>query len=160
MAGSRPENAVSASAASFAFPRSRRLIKTSEFGAVISAGSSHCLRASSRFFSAGALICEPAGRLRFGVTVGKRNAHRSVDRALIKRLLREAARKQAPHLGEQLRAQDMGLDVSLRLKAPIASVPGRETGVGALKAELRADIEQLFRQLSRRIGACGREEKA
>ncbi|MFU0842093.1 MAG: hypothetical protein ACFWTZ_05720 [Burkholderia sp.] len=54
----------------------------------------------------------------------------------------------------------MGLDVSLRLKAPIASVPGRETGVRALKAELRADIDLLFRQLSRRIGACRREEKA
>lgn len=39
---------------------------------------------------------DAVGRLRFGVTVGKRNAHRSVDRATVKRILREKARLKAP----------------------------------------------------------------
>ena len=48
-------------------------------------------RLTSKYFLINAMkFPEEPGRLRFGITVGKRNAHRSVDRALVKRTLREA----------------------------------------------------------------------
>lgn len=91
------------------------------------------------------------GRLRYGITVGKKNAHRSVDRALVKRILREAARKQAPDLVSCLCEQDMGLDVSLRLRVPLKGIPGIEQGVTALKQSLHSDVDQLMQALLRRV---------
>lgn len=85
---------------------------------------------------------EPA-RSRFGITVGKRNARRSVDRALIKRVLRESARHAAPALDAA--AGDRCIDVVLRLKAPCppkAAMPRPQ-----LKAALRREADELLVQL-------------
>ena len=94
---------------------------------------------------------EETGRLRFGITVGKRNAHRSVDRALVKRTLREAARKQAPNLAALLGEQGVGLDVSLRLRVPLKEIPGIDQGVNALKLSLRTDAQSLMEALLKRL---------
>ena len=102
--------------------------------------------ARSRYFSLQAMCTEVPERLRFGITVGKRNAPRSVDRALIKRILREAARHQAP----LLREAGSGLDVSLRLKEPLHRIAGFDAGVTALKKALHEDANLLMQDLSRR----------
>jgi ribonuclease P protein component len=89
-----------------------------------------------------------ARRVRFGLTVGKRLARRAVDRVLIKRILREAARHCAPRL-EEIAPAD--LDVVLRLKAPL---PARETTPRAqLKRALRADADAVLRRLCDRFTA-------
>jgi len=89
-----------------------------------------------------------ARRVRFGLTVGKRLARRSVDRVLIKRILREAARHSAPRL-TAVAATD--LDIVLRLKAPL---PPRETTPrGQLKRALRADADSVLRRLQDKLAA-------
>ena len=86
----------------------------------------------------------------FGVTVGKKNAKRAVDSALVKRILRESARMQAPALLTMLGQRGLGLDVSLRLKTPLAQA-GDRTAVRALKRALRADADKLMSEICRRV---------
>lgn len=137
--------------AAFGFPRSLRLIKTSDYGVLVHVRNEHSFRLATQHFSVNALsLPDFPGRLRVGITVGKRNAHRSVDRALVKRILREAARKQAPSLIASLREAGLGLDVSLRLRSPLAAVPGHAIGVRALKATLGEDAASLMALLDRR----------
>ena len=137
-----------------------RLIKTSDYGVLVHVRNENSFRLTSKFFSANAQkFVEHQGRLRFGITVGKKNAHRSVDRALVKRILREAARQQAPDLVARLRELGVGLDVSLRLRVPLNSVPGRDQGVRALRAELGRDAELLVSQVSRRLNRRTPEKK-
>ena len=95
---------------------------------------------------------DAVGCLRFGVTVGKRNAHRSVDRAMVKRILREAARLNASRLEALLAQSDqaIGLDVSLRLKAPI-SCAGTAERHEARKRCLAQDAAKLLAQLELRM---------
>ena len=145
--------AVSSNAsAKFGFPRSLRIIKSSDYGVIVHARNANCMRMTSRYFSLNAFKhTEFPGRLRIGITVGKKNAHRSVDRALVKRILREAARTQAPTLFAQLREMDLGLDVSLRLKKPLKTVPGRDVGVNALKKSLNEDVARLMMELNKRL---------
>lgn len=136
----------------YKFPRSLRLIKTSDFGALVQAQGKDVLRASTAYFSATALPRPNAeGSLRIGITVGKKNAHRSVDRALVKRTLRETARKQAPYLIALLCDTGVGLDVSLRLKMPLTAVEGSQVGVKALKRALRQDAAKLLEKLTKRV---------
>ena len=150
----------SSAPAAFGFPRSLRLIKTSDYGVLVHVRNENSFRLTSKFFSANAQkFVEHQGRLRFGITVGKKNAHRSVDRALVKRILREAARQQAPDLVARLSELGVGLDVSLRLRVPLNSVPGRDQGVRALRAELGRDAELLVSQVSRRLNRRTPEKK-
>ena len=87
-------------------------------------------------------------RVRFGLTVGKRLVRRSVDRVLIKRILREAARHCAPTLCA-IAISD--LDIVLRLKAPL---PARATTTRKqLKRALRDDADMVLRRLCDRLGA-------
>lgn len=139
-------------AAPLKFPRSLRIIKSADYGVLVHTRNENTFRLASKFFSVNAMKFpgEP-GRLRFGITVGKRNAHRSVDRALVKRTLREAARKQAPNLATLLGEQGVGLDVSLRLRVPLKDIPGIDQGVTALKESLRTDAQALMETLLRRL---------
>ncbi len=75
-------------------------------------------------------------------------ARRSVDRVLVKRILREAARHNAPALNALV---TVPLDVVLRLKAPLPK-PG-SIGVTALKRALRADIDTLLARFHERLSA-------
>jgi ribonuclease P protein component len=87
-------------------------------------------------------------RVRFGLTVGKRFARRAVDRARIKRVLREAARHCAPQLALAARSD---LDIVLRLKAPL---PARATtSLRQLKRALREDADALLARLLARLSA-------
>jgi RNase P protein component len=85
-------------------------------------------------------------RVRFGLTVGKRLARRSVDRVLVKRILREAARHSVPQLAAVARSD---MDIVLRLKAPLPaqdSIPR-----GQLKRSLREDADVILRRLQERL---------
>lgn len=138
--------------ASFKFPRSLRIIKSADYGVLVHTRNENTFRLTSKYFSVNAMkSTERVHTLRFGITVGKKNAHRSVDRALVKRILREAARKQAPALICLLNEKSLGLDVSLRLRAPLKSVSGHEQGVTAMKANLQSDVEQLMQALLSRV---------
>lgn len=94
-----------------------------------------------------ALVRPESAHIRFGFTVGKRNARRSVDRVLVKRILREAARHAAPEL---LPRATQAVDVSLRLKRPLPRA-GRDIGLATLKSSLRADADALLAELGRQL---------
>jgi ribonuclease P protein component len=85
--------------------------------------------------------------VRFGFTVGRRQARRAVQRTLVKRVLREAARNAA----STLRPLAVGrtVDVVLRLRSPL---PGaRETSQAQLKRSLRTEADSLIAQLARHL---------
>ena len=85
--------------------------------------------------------------MRIGVTVGKKNAPLSVDRAIVKRQLREIFRLHLPML-RQVLPDGVGLDVSLRLKVPLKGLsPKSRTD---LKRRLRADADGLLNEVVRR----------
>src|SRR5262249_41916246 len=95
---------------------------------------------------AGAVNAASGRRGRFGVTVGKRPARRAVDRVLVKRLLREAARHAGPQLSP---IAPVRMNVVLRWKAPLPvpnSVPRGQT-----KRALRADADELLARLLGRL---------
>jgi ribonuclease P protein component len=152
-----------AAARRFGLPPARRLRTPAQFAAVAgrdsrSAGASW--RAGRRFLAvqarivpmadlaadtpAAAAAAGPEARVRFGFTVGKRNARRAVERATVKRVLREAARRAAPLLDAA--AGPRAVDVVLRLKA---SCPAKvELPRPLFKRELRAEADALLAQLA------------
>jgi ribonuclease P protein component len=145
--------------AAYVFSRAHRLQSEAEFAAVAQAGP-NSIRLSQRWFVLTARPIEvpspdvpspesgrtPARRVRFGLTVGKRLARRSVDRVLVKRILREAARHSAPDLEALAR---MPFDVVLRLKAPLPAQDALPRG--QLKRALRADADMLLRRFRERL---------
>ena len=120
-------------------------------------------RGGSRFLAVQAVIVQnvaaPPGpadapvRARFGVTVGKRNARRAVERALVKRVLREAARHAAAALDAA--AGTRSVDVVLRLKAPCP--PKTTLAPPLFKRALRAEADALLAQLARALRAGAQE---
>jgi RNase P protein component len=86
---------------------------------------------------------------RFGFTVGKRNARLSVDRNLVRRVLREAARHAAPAL-DQAAGPDQ-LDIVLRLKSTLP--PKGSDARARLRADLRNEADSLLAQLTHRLAA-------
>lgn len=148
-------------------PPARRLRRPAEFAAVaapaVAAGSLRW-RAARKLIAAQAQIgtsmttahsaaTDDAGHdaghgagftLRFGFTVGKRNARRAVDRARVKRVLREAARHAAPAL--ELAGGGRRVAVVLRLKE---ALPAADTiSLAALKRQLRDEADALLAQLA------------
>jgi ribonuclease P protein component len=119
-----------------------------EFEAVAAAGREDGFRAARRWLALSSRwSAAPQGRVRFGFTVGKRNARRSVDRATVKRLMREACRH--ARQGLEKHAVDVVLDIVLRLKAPL---PERTVLAPAqFKREIRAEADALLDLLARRI---------
>jgi RNase P protein component len=93
---------------------------------------------------------ESAG-VRFGFTVARRQARRSVQRAMIKRLLREAARHSAQLLREL--TQHRRVDLVFRLRSPL---PERsQMGLAQVKRSLRAEADSLIAQLVRHLRRAG-----
>jgi ribonuclease P protein component len=92
--------------------------------------------------------------LRFGSVVPKRLARRAVDRNLIKRLLREAARQAVPTLD---RLQPTPMDVVFRLRKglPPVAVLARAELRRALRAEANALLDALGERLRRRAVQAG-----
>jgi len=87
--------------------------------------------------------------VRFGFTVGRRQARRAVQRVMVKRVLREAARNAAGSLRPL--AENRGLDVVLRLRSPLPD-PSRMARA-QVKRSLRAEADSLIAQLARHLRA-------
>ena len=137
---------------SYRFPRTMRLLRSADFGAVLGAKGQDVFRVRSRYFSATCLKQRSRAGLRYGVTVGKKFAHRATARVVVKRALREVARKQAPYLIALLCETGVGLDVSLRLTSPVESFDSPYSGSHRAYREcLRKDIEQLFSALVQKL---------
>lgn len=140
----------------FAFPASCRLRRPEEFAAVLAARGPAALRLARRWLAVSVLASDVSAQpaelepVRFGFTVGKRNARRAVDRNLVKRVLREAARHARPALAEVARARRLTVAVSVRLKAPLVA-KGESVPRTQARRELRAEADALFADLARRF---------
>lgn len=84
--------------------------------------------------------------VRFGFTVGKRYARRAVDRALVKRVLREASRHAVGDLERRCAERGMRLDVAFRLKAAPPEAPKTHW-----RRALRAEADSLLDRLARHL---------
>lgn len=128
------------------FPKTLRLIKTEDFGALLRERSERTFRIRSRYFIAQGKWSD-SYRLRVGVTVGKANSPRSVDRALVKRIIREASRQSSNERLKSLSEKALGLDLSIRLCVPLKTiaVPNEQTML--LRRVLRKDVDVLWRKL-------------
>jgi ribonuclease P protein component len=115
---------------------------------VAAAGRGEGFRAARRWLALSSRWRAAAsGSVRFGFTVGKRNARRAVDRAMVKRILREACRHARAELGTVARGR--AIDVVLRLKSPL---PERDALARArLKRALRAEADALLAELKRSV---------
>lgn len=140
-------------------PRSIRLIKSAEFGAVLSANKTKLIRSYSDFFTISALKTDQIGLVRFGFTVGKHNAHLSVERALVKRLLREKARTSRQTLIQALSDRQYGLDINCRLKCRLPDCSQKDLSKKARKILIRNDIEKLFGYFLSKVSVSSRESK-
>ncbi len=140
-------------------PRSIRLIKSAEFGAVLSANKTKLIRSYSDFFTISALKTDQIGLVRFGFTVGKQNAHLSVERALVKRLLREKARTSRQTLIQALSDRQYGLDINCRLKCRLPDCSHKDLSKKARKILIRNDIEKLFGYFLSKVSVSSRESK-
>ena len=91
-------------------------------------------------------------RARLGITVGKRMARRSIDRALVKRIVREAFRHAAATLDRAAAHAGIAVDVSVRLKAPLGE-PGspQRPALAALRRSLRGEADRLLEALNVRL---------
>ena len=107
------------------FPKSRRLLKRSEFDRVYRDGA----RSANAFFSA--VCCEVEGPTRVGLAVG-RSVGGAVVRNRVKRLLREAVRNRFDRLPD-------GWDVVLQARKSITD---------ASAYALDAEIQLIFHSLA------------
>ncbi|MCF0252862.1 MAG: ribonuclease P protein component [Duodenibacillus sp.] len=126
-----------------AFPKAARLLDSGCFGELLKATGPGVIRLGRGCLSACARADAGAPGVRFGFTVGKRNVPRSVDRTLVKRVLRESSREMRPRLEEAFARQGVGLDVVLRVRAPIREV-GRAASVADTKAMVRSSARQCL----------------
>jgi ribonuclease P protein component len=134
-----------------AFGADRRLKSPHEFAAVLAAGRVQSIRAARpRVSMTAAWARSELPAVRFGFTVGKRNARRAVDRALVKRILREASRHAADDLEQRCAARGVKLDVAFRLKAPLADAA---TSTTQWRRTLRMEADSLLESLARQIDA-------
>jgi ribonuclease P protein component len=135
--------------------RSQRLRRPQEFAAVLAARGGASMRATGNRLSMTAAWSAAADvrPTRLGITVGKRMARRSIDRALVKRIVREAFRHVAPTLDRAAAGAGVAVDVSVRLKAPLGE-PGSplRPALAVLRRGLRADVDELLQALIGRVG--------
>jgi len=95
------------------------------------------------------MVADPAdaateGQIRFGFTVGRRQARRAVQRVMVKRIMREAARMACPLLSEKARGRRV--DVVLRLRSALPE-PEKMT-LATVKLALRGEADALMARLA------------
>ncbi len=135
--------------------RTRRLRRPQEFAAVLAASRASSLRTGLGWLSVtAAWVAMPAGGARLGVTVSKRMARRAIDRALVKRVVRESFRRSARAMEETALAAGVRVDISVRLKRPVGlpGAAGRPT-LMVWRQALRSEADALFRAVTARLGA-------
>jgi ribonuclease P protein component len=129
-------------------PRAFRLRKPAQFQAV---GRARAGRRQTRgWLALNATPIDGETAPRVGITVAKRLARRAVDRASVKRVLREAARAALPDLRG---SPGWPLHIVVRLNAPLpdpTTMPRPQW-----KRQLRSDADALFKQLARDVARRG-----
>jgi ribonuclease P protein component len=134
-------------------PRRRRLRRPDEFAAVQAAAHADSLRVQTRWLALTAYwraSDQPGARL--GLTVSKRMARRAVDRALVKRIAREAFRGKADDIERAAAAAGMKADLSVRLKVPLGLPGSRERpSLMVLRGELRTGADELMAAVITRL---------
>jgi ribonuclease P protein component len=82
--------------------------------------------------------------VRFGFTVGRRQARRAVQRVMVKRIMREAARMAAPALARGARGREV--DVVMRLRSPLPDPASMNWS--QVKHALRGEADLLMARLA------------
>lgn len=134
-------------------PRSCRIISSDDFGRLLHSSGPGSFHIGRDHVSLCALACNEVGRVRFGFTVGKHNVPRSVDRALVKRVLRDCARHELPAIARQCRERGVGMDVTLRLRTPFRRI-SPDGGVDQIKARVRRSAAACLDALMKKISVC------
>lgn len=144
----------------YGFSSSRRLKTPAQFSALLRAPRERSIRAERQMLSINAAWVPaqsatdkagPTGGVRFGVTVGKRNARRSVDRVLVKRIVREACRHRADAFEESAARSFVRIDIALRLKSPLVDKRGAPLAMRAWRRQIRADADSLLQDVLTRL---------
>lgn len=146
----------------YGFASLRRLKTPAEFSALLRAPRERSIRAERQMLSINAAWVTAAssfpsgttsGAVRFGVTVGKRNARRSVDRTLVKRIVREACRHRAAAFEDCAAQASVRIGIALRLKAPLVSKHRAQVAMRVWRRQIRADADSLLEEALTRLRA-------
>ena len=145
----------------YGFASLRRLKTPAEFSALLRAPREQSIRAARQMLSINAAwvtkgsaesVDDAPGGVRFGVTVGKRNARRSVDRALVKRIVREACRHHAAAFEGCAARASARIDIALRLKSPLVDAQGAPLAMRVWRRQVQSDADSLLREVLTRLG--------
>lgn len=129
----------------YRFAAQRRLKSRSDYAAILRAPNGQSIRAARQFLAVTAVwLSGSTGAVRFGVTVGKRNARRAVDRALIRRVVREACRHHASVFERCVAPSGISVDIALRMKSPLADSQGRALAMAQWRRHLRVEADALL----------------
>jgi ribonuclease P protein component len=137
----------------YGFASERRLKTPAQYSAVLRAAREQSIRAARQMLSisaawtAAGAIGDGTVSVRFGVTVGKRNARRSVDRALVKRIVREACRQRASAFECCAAKAAARIDISLRLRSPLVDAQGEPLGMRSWRRQVRAEADALLQDV-------------
>lgn len=131
---------------SLTLPFERKIKSSSDFLEHIKARGKGTKRVSNEYFESKLVLSKRSTGLRFGFTVGKKKARRSVDRVLIKRVLRESARNKIPGFLPFIGQDDLGIDISLRLIGDFGSFSKNKT-LKEVKTEMRTASDQILSAL-------------
>ena len=133
----------------YKFPKSARIVSSDDFGAILRSDGPGVIRLGRDSVSLCAQAHLKTGRVRFGFTVGKKNVRRSVDRALVKRVMRECARAALPRMRDVCDKRGLGLDISLRYRTPL--LVRNEVTVAQAKENVRRSTELAIAALFKRL---------
>ncbi len=139
----------------YQFPKSARILNSDDFGALLRSDGPGAIRLGRDAVSLCAQAHRKTGRVRFGFTVGKRNVPLSVDRALVKRILREESRQTLPALRKDCERFGIGLDVSLRFRVPLRTTGARVT-LGQARELVRRSTRLCLSAMRRRLEGAAR----
>jgi ribonuclease P protein component len=137
----------------YRFDRRRRLRAQAEFAALLQAPRTNTIRVARRFLGVIAgwkpvnEYTDATRRVRFGVIVGRRNVGRAVDRALVKRVVREACRHQACMFDHCAARLAVCIDIVLRVKSPLLHTDGALLAMRQWRRELRSEADDLLQHV-------------
>jgi ribonuclease P protein component len=146
----------------YGFASARRLKTPAQYSALLRAAREQSIRATRQMVSINAAwtaagVGDGAASVRFGVTVGKRNARRSIDRVLVKRIVREACRQRASAFECCAQKAAARIDIALRLRAPLVDARGEPLAMRSWRRQVRAEADALLQdvltQLAGRLSA-------
>lgn len=131
------------------FPKSARLLKSADFGDILRTRDERSFRVRSAYLTVYGRYTDVPGSIRLGITVGKKNAQRSVDRALVKRVLRESFRLHRSALYLSLTRVSQGVDLSFRLSAPFSvAMEEADNSLTSVKKLFRRNADDLLQKIS------------